>query len=217
METARIIWTSILVLGVAMPQAVWAASPKMVSHLRTVKAKPTVKPQQHVATTRVNKVLPGQVVLNNSATGGKTSTSLAKNCVSGSHFPTVTLHLRKAGGDASSAGKPFLQWNGIGNIKPTTTTAPPVATSEHEHDRLRHSGEVLIEMQSMHLGQHVVNAPRLAGQISSNTGGAIAVPRSLMFNPGAMLPANEMPVTKSRMLSFADIKVIKTSDVASPK
>jgi type VI protein secretion system component Hcp len=156
---SRTIQASILVLGafsVVCPQIAWAANSKMMSHAHIVKAKPTVKlSQQHIA---INRVLPGQVALNNSTAGRKISTSLAKNCVTGSHFPTVTLSMRKAGGDGSLAGK------------------LPLTMSDHENDRLRHSGEVLKEMPSIHLGQRVVNTA-----------------------------------------SLADIKVIKTTDVASPK
>jgi len=33
-----------------------------------------------------------------------------KNCCTGSHYGTVTVEMRKAGGDASSSGIPFLQF-----------------------------------------------------------------------------------------------------------
>jgi type VI protein secretion system component Hcp len=38
------------------------------------------------------------------------SPAFFRNCVAGAHYKSVTLEMRKAGGDPASAGKPFLQF-----------------------------------------------------------------------------------------------------------
>jgi type VI secretion system secreted protein Hcp len=38
------------------------------------------------------------------------SPAFFKNCVAGVHYKTVTIEMRKAGGDPKSAGKPYLQY-----------------------------------------------------------------------------------------------------------
>src|SRR5262245_490246 len=43
-------------------------------------------------------------------TSDKASPAFFRNCVAGAHYKTVTLEMRKAGGDPTSAGKPFLQF-----------------------------------------------------------------------------------------------------------
>ena len=43
-------------------------------------------------------------------TTDKSSPAFFKNCVTGAHYKTVTLAMRKAGGDPVSAGKPFLSF-----------------------------------------------------------------------------------------------------------
>jgi type VI secretion system secreted protein Hcp len=43
-------------------------------------------------------------------TSDKASPAFFKNCVTGAHYKTVTLSMRKAGGDPTSAGKPFLSF-----------------------------------------------------------------------------------------------------------
>ena len=39
------------------------------------------------------------------------SPAFFRNCVAGAHYKKVTLEMRKAGGDPSSAGKPFLRYH----------------------------------------------------------------------------------------------------------
>jgi hypothetical protein len=41
-------------------------------------------------------------------TADKASPKLYQNAVKGSHYKNVTIEMRKAGGDSTSAGKPFL-------------------------------------------------------------------------------------------------------------
>src|SRR5271165_1319055 len=41
-------------------------------------------------------------------TSDQASTAFFKNCCIGSHYGTVTVEMRKAGGDPMSSGKPFL-------------------------------------------------------------------------------------------------------------
>lgn len=43
-------------------------------------------------------------------TTDKASPAFFKNCCTGSHYPTVIIEMRKAGGDPTSAGKPFLRF-----------------------------------------------------------------------------------------------------------
>src|SRR5262249_27608195 len=43
-------------------------------------------------------------------TSDKASPAFFRNCVAGAHYKTVTLEMRKAGGDPTSAGKPSLRF-----------------------------------------------------------------------------------------------------------
>lgn len=43
-------------------------------------------------------------------TSDKASPLFFKNCCVGAHYKTVTIEMRKAGGDPTSAGKPFLKF-----------------------------------------------------------------------------------------------------------
>jgi len=63
-------------------------------------------------------------------TSDRASPSFFKSCVTGAHYKTVTLEMRKAGGDAMPAGKPFqrfsfgtvfttkIDWSGPGDEGP---------------------------------------------------------------------------------------------------
>lgn len=43
-------------------------------------------------------------------TTDKASPLFFKNCTTGAHYPQTTIQVRKAGGDPTTAGKPFLKY-----------------------------------------------------------------------------------------------------------
>jgi hypothetical protein len=116
------------VVAVVYPHTAWAGGSKMGSNRVQVvrKTKMPHTATQRVVNVRIAKGPSGQAVIGSATSGVGTgkikfneftskkptdtaSPALFKSCVSGVHYNSATIVLRKAGGDPKGSGKPFLQ------------------------------------------------------------------------------------------------------------
>ena len=91
-------------VGIVSPHAAWAGGSK-TGHVASHSPSPT---RPSASGGAAGKVKFNEFTVKK--TTDKASPNLLKNCVSGTHYKEAIIHVRKAGGDPKSAGKPYLQF-----------------------------------------------------------------------------------------------------------